>query len=93
MRVREGRGVEAGEVGGAGVGVGVEVREAHQVGPPPPPPSTLNETDEAADRFEATLADRRRDTALPPGPGASSLSLPSILYSEERSDLASWPFH
>ncbi len=38
MRVREGRGVEAGEEIGAGAEVEVEVREVHQVGPHPPPP-------------------------------------------------------
>ena len=38
VRVREGRGVEAGEVIDVGVEVEVEVREVHQVDPPPPPP-------------------------------------------------------
>ncbi len=36
MRVREGRGVEAGKV--IETGAGAEVREVHQVGPPPLPP-------------------------------------------------------
>jgi hypothetical protein len=44
VRVREGRGVEAGEVIEAGVEVEVEVREVHQVGlsPPSPPPCPLS---------------------------------------------------
>ena len=42
MRVREGRGVEAGEVGEVEVEVGV--REVHQVGPPPPPPWSTSTT-------------------------------------------------